>query len=53
MRCAVYGCNSDNQAKQFTKDIMFFRFPTDKKITRIWKNACKRTDDLKVNNARI
>lgn len=33
MRCAVYGCDVDNQVKNFDKNIRFFTFPRDKKKT--------------------
>ena len=53
MRCTVYGCGVDNQAKYFSPDIKFFSFPKDKKMLDIWKNLCKRDDDFNVKNARI
>ncbi|XP_025834108.1 trichohyalin isoform X3 [Agrilus planipennis] len=53
MRCAVFGCHSDNQSKRFKKDIMFFSFPSDKKISDIWKNLCHRSDNFNVKTSRI
>lgn len=53
MRCAEYGCCSDNQAKGFAHDVSFFTFPKDKKIAREWIRLCKRDDKFNVVNARI
>lgn len=53
MRCAVFGCNSDNQAKAFAKDVMFFRFPKNKNICLIWKNACGRSDKFSPETSRV
>lgn len=46
-------CNSDNQSKVFDKNIMFFRFPTDPKMVKIWVNACKRKDSFVIKNGRV
>lgn len=53
MRCAVSECSSDNQSKNFCKDIMFHRFPEESSIRSIWINACKRKDRFNVNAARV
>lgn len=55
MRCAVFGCNSDNQTKrEFDRTIKFFRFPVkDPVVCDKWINACSRADKFNVNNARI
>ncbi|XP_018572042.1 THAP domain-containing protein 6-like [Anoplophora glabripennis] len=53
MRCSVFGCISDNQGKTFNKDIMFFRFPNDETILKIWIEACGRKDIFNTKNARM
>lgn len=53
MRCAVYGCHSDNQSKGFSQDVSFFTFPKDKKMALEWVRLCKREDKFNVVNARI
>lgn len=53
MRCAVFGCVSDNQTKDFKKNIKFFRFPQDPKHADKWKHLCKRSDNINVKTARI
>ncbi|KAK5647981.1 hypothetical protein RI129_002873 [Pyrocoelia pectoralis] len=53
MRCAVAGCHTDYQSKNYTSDLMFFRFPKDENLSSTWVNACKRDVKFKVKNARI
>ncbi|KAK5646413.1 hypothetical protein RI129_004877 [Pyrocoelia pectoralis] len=53
MRCAVYGCGADNQAKAFSREAKFFSFPKDKKVEGIWRHLCKRNDKFNVRSARI
>jgi hypothetical protein len=53
MRCAVFGCNSDNQSNQFSGDIMFLRFPTSSTLIKCWTNACRRTDKINPKYARV
>lgn len=53
MRCAVVGCKTDYQSKNFAKELMFFRFPNDNTLRKLWLNACKRADKVNVENARI
>lgn len=52
MRYAVPGCHTDYQSKNITRDIMFFRFPNDKNLSKEWI-VCKREDKINVKNARI
>lgn len=53
MRCAVATCKSDNQSKTFSKNVMFFRFPTEESLQKVWVNTCKRKDKINIKNARI
>lgn len=52
MRCAVYGCNIDDQAKHFKKGaVMFFRFPNETTLRKTWQNACCRCLNIGVPEA--
>ncbi|CAH1183883.1 unnamed protein product [Phaedon cochleariae] len=53
MRCAMAGCNSDNQSNTFHKDMMFFRFPSDINMQKLWVTACRRQENFTVNTARL
>ncbi|KAL1489677.1 hypothetical protein ABEB36_013619 [Hypothenemus hampei] len=54
MRCAVFGCNEDDQAKDFKRgEVRFYRFPTDPVILKAWRNACWRKDNFNTANARV
>ncbi|XP_072396484.1 uncharacterized protein [Diabrotica undecimpunctata] len=53
MRCDVFGCNVDNQSKNFNTNIKFFSFPKDKKLLCVWKQLCKRANNFNITNARI
>lgn len=54
MRCAVVGCDSDNQSKRNPcKDIRFFRFPKDHNLSKKWLHLTRRKDKLNVKNAVI
>lgn len=53
MRCAVFGCNNDNQSKNFDRNIRFFTFPKDKKQEQEWIRLCKRKDKFNALSARI
>lgn len=53
MRCAVYGCNVDNQDKNFDKSIRFFTFPKDKKVCQQWIHLCIRKDKFNKTSARV
>lgn len=53
MRCAVALCHTDNQSKNFAKNIMFFRFPNDENLQKAWINVCKRKDTFNVKNSRV
>lgn len=51
MRCAVYGCNSNNQKREFKKPVRFYTFPKDN--VNLWVNACCRPNKFNAKNARI
>ncbi|KAL1490052.1 hypothetical protein ABEB36_012796 [Hypothenemus hampei] len=53
MKCAVYGCVSDNQSENFTVGTKFVGFPKEKHLQSVWKNLCKRKDNFSVKYARI
>lgn len=54
MRCAIFGCVSDNQSKNFrVGDITFYTFPRQTDIARAWKKACCRKDSFNSKNAHI
>lgn len=54
MRCAIYGCNADNQSVNKDVNIMFFRFPlSDNNLLNAWRKACCRDDNFNTKNARI
>lgn len=54
MRCAVFGCNSDNQFNAFLKTVRFYRFPAENSVVfSSWKNACGQSDEFNVKNASI
>uniref|UniRef100_A0A6P7FA01 THAP domain-containing protein 1-like n=1 Tax=Diabrotica virgifera virgifera TaxID=50390 RepID=A0A6P7FA01_DIAVI len=53
MMCSIALCNSDNQSKMVHKNIMFFRFPNDPKMAKIWVGVCKRKDQFLPKNGRI
>lgn len=52
MRCAVFGCATNNQSKTYKKEI-FFQFPKDLNMCKAWKYACGRSDDFCTNTARM
>ncbi|KAL1493908.1 hypothetical protein ABEB36_009589 [Hypothenemus hampei] len=53
MRCAIFGCNSDNESKNFQGDIKFHTFPRKADIVTAWKIACRRKDNFNIKNAYI
>lgn len=54
MRCAVVGCDSDNQSKRNPcKDVKFFSFPKDANLSKNWLHLTKREDKVNVKNAVI
>ncbi|XP_037907436.1 uncharacterized protein LOC119649387 [Hermetia illucens] len=56
MRCAVFGCNSDNEKKNRSeeeKKIRFYTFPEDKKQSDLWKIKCCRKDNLNAATSRV
>ncbi|XP_072394343.1 THAP domain-containing protein 1-like isoform X2 [Diabrotica undecimpunctata] len=47
MRCAVFGCSSDNQSKRNPcPDTRFFRFPKEENLIKQWVHATGRKDKL-------
>nr|CAH7714512.1 unnamed protein product [Callosobruchus chinensis] len=54
MRCAVVGCNSDNQSKRNPcKDIKFFHFPKDPNLSKKWLLLSKRKDKVNIKYATV
>ncbi|KAL1493955.1 hypothetical protein ABEB36_009634 [Hypothenemus hampei] len=53
MRCSVYGCNSDNQAKNFDNNISFYSFPKTKHVLEQWIRLCRVSDKFNGKYARI
>lgn len=53
MRCSLALCKSDNMCKNFDKKVMFFRFPTDPNLQKVWINVCKRKNRINVKYARV
>lgn len=53
MRCSVYGCNMDNNAKDFCSTISFHSFPNDKTVCKRWVYLCRRKDVFNIKTARI
>lgn len=52
MRCAVCGCDSDNQAKKNPcRDVKFFRFPKDEEFRKKWVHATGREDKFNFKNS--
>lgn len=52
MRCAVFGCNTDNQVREFKNNkFSFYNFPRDK-IIRCF-SACSRSDKFNVANETV
>ena len=44
--CAVATCPNP-------KGLTYHRFPKDENLSKLWKNLCKRRDQINVKNARI
>lgn len=56
MRCAIGGCNSDNQSKKnpLDKNIKFHRFPIkNSHLCKRWLHATKREDKINVKTAAV
>ncbi|KAJ8932645.1 hypothetical protein NQ318_002942 [Aromia moschata] len=54
MRCAVVGCDSDNQSKRNPcKNVKFFSFPKDDNLSKKWLHLTKREDKVNLKNAVI
>ncbi|CAH1955273.1 unnamed protein product [Acanthoscelides obtectus] len=54
MRCAVVGCNSDNQSKRNPcKNIKFHSFPQDPNLSKKWLHLTKRKDKVNIKSARV
>ncbi|CAH1102490.1 unnamed protein product [Psylliodes chrysocephalus] len=53
MRCAVFGCTSDNEGKPVRGNIKFFRFPKCKLKQQVWVLACGRRNKFSPDVARI
>ncbi|CAH0546285.1 unnamed protein product [Brassicogethes aeneus] len=55
MRCAILGCNSDNQSKKnpLNKNIKFHRFPKNIDLCKQWLHATKKKDNINVKTAAV
>lgn len=53
MRCAVAGCQSDNQTKGADKSVRFHGFPKNNVLEKLWVNACCRKDHFNAKTSRI
>ncbi|XP_072394344.1 uncharacterized protein [Diabrotica undecimpunctata] len=54
MRCAVFGCSSDNQSKRNPcPDTRFFRFPKEENLIKQWVHATGRKDNFNSKTASI
>uniref|UniRef100_A0A1Y1NJG2 THAP-type domain-containing protein n=1 Tax=Photinus pyralis TaxID=7054 RepID=A0A1Y1NJG2_PHOPY len=53
MRCSVVECTTANGSKQFSSNLMFFRFPNDQNIQKRWVLACNRPGHINVKTARV
>lgn len=53
MRCSVAKCNTDNGLKNFSNNVMLFRFPKNEDLQKRWVAACKRADHINVKTARV
>ena len=53
MRCAVFGCNNNNQSKDCDKNVKFFTFPKQHTLRKLWEIACCRADKLNADTARV
>lgn len=53
MRCAVFGCNSNNNKKNSEIKICFFNFPKNGNLCKQWVFLCRRSDKFKPKNSRI
>lgn len=52
MRCAVLYCNTDDENERYKNEI-FFPFPQDSNMCKVWKYACGRGEDFSTDKARI
>ncbi|CAG9827867.1 unnamed protein product [Diabrotica balteata] len=54
MRCAVFGCSSDNQTtKRVDKSVSFYGFPKDSVVEKQWVIACCREGKFNTKTSRI
>ncbi|XP_072394811.1 uncharacterized protein [Diabrotica undecimpunctata] len=54
MRCAVFGCSSDNQTtKRVDKSVSFYGFPKDSVVEKLWVIACCREGKFNTKTSRI
>ncbi|CAG9833137.1 unnamed protein product [Diabrotica balteata] len=54
MRCAVFGCSSDNQSKRNPcPNTRFFRFPKEENLIKQWVHATGRKDKFNSKTASI
>lgn len=54
MRCAVYGCHSDNESKKNPcPNVKFFRFPKIGELCKKWIHATGRKDKFNVKTSYV
>ena len=52
--CTVFGCfNTRMKVNTQGLDIRFFRFPRENDVRDAWIQACRRSDQINPNNARV
>ncbi|KAL1488482.1 hypothetical protein ABEB36_014950 [Hypothenemus hampei] len=53
MRCAIFGCNSNNRSKKnpLNTNVKFHRFPKDSNLIKQWLHATKRKDNINYKTA--
>ena len=52
MRCAVFGCDNNNNSGNIDK-ISYHKFPNDTKMCKQWVFSCRRQDQFNVKTARV
>lgn len=53
MRCAIYGCSSDNSKKVKDSPLRFYRFPSNENVRKKWISSCCRADKFNPDIARV
>lgn len=53
MRCAIFGCNTNNKENNYDKEISFHNFPKEKNVCKQWIFLCRRKDKFNVKTSRV